>query len=149
VLAGHPLVLALRSVLALRLSPRSNSPPDVEHVLTLAGHNIPIAAWPLLLGVLGAERHSAIRRIADVALLASTTANVLPVGAALGSYGASLLVYIPQLPLEWAALALGAGSWLVGRDRALSTRACVVFFALIVCLLLCAAVLESVAVPHR
>ena len=78
----------------------------------LAAHNLPIAAWPLLLGVLGAHRHRLgpachRRRSAGV-----HHRDTLPVGAALGAYGAALLPYLPHLPLEWAGLALGASAWL-------------------------------------
>ena len=85
----------------------------------LAAHNIPIVAWPLLLGVLGAHRHRLARQ-SPTASAGVLIANTLPVGAALGAYGAALLPYLPQLPLEWAGLALGASAWLVQRRRALT-----------------------------
>ena len=75
--------------------------------------------------------------------------NVLPVGAALGAYGLPLLPYLPQLPLEWAGLTLGASAWLVQRRRALTLPQGLGLLALIAGVLLCAAVLETVAVPHR
>ncbi len=53
-------------------------------------------------------------------LLACIIVNTLQVGAALGAYGTALLPYIPQLPLEWGGLALGASAWLVQRRRALT-----------------------------
>jgi uncharacterized membrane protein len=126
-----------------------NPPPDLAHVLALAAHNIPIAAWPLLLGVMGAHRHRLARKIADAVLAGCILANTVPVGAALGAYGPPLLPYIPQLPLEWAGLALGASAWLVQRRRALGVREGLLCLALIACVLLCAATLETVAVPHR
>ena len=70
-------------------------------------------------------------------------------GAALGAYGARLLPYIPQLPIEWAGLALGASAWLLQRRRALTVPEGLALLALTVCVLLCAAVIETVAVPHR
>ena len=76
-------------------------------------------------------------------------ANVLPVGAALGAYGPPLLAFIPQVPFEWAALALGASAWLMQRREPLAVREGLALFAVIGGLLLCAAVLETVAVPHR
>jgi hypothetical protein len=77
------------------------------------------------------------------------TVNILPVGAAFGAYGVSLLAYVPQLPLEWTALALGAGSWLVQRQRPLSIPEGLACGLMIAVLLVGAAVLETVAVPHR
>ena len=82
-------------------------------------------------------------------MLACVAANVAPVGAAEGAYCAALLPYVPQLPLQWGALAVGAGSWLQNRRRTMSLKECLVRFAVIVCLLLCAAVVETAAVPHR
>jgi hypothetical protein len=148
-LCGQSLAHPARQMLALRLEPQSTPPPHPGHVLALAAHNIPIAAWPLLLGVIGAHRHRLARQIADTVLVACIIANTLPVGAALGAYGSTLLPYIPQLPLEWAGLALGAAAWLVQRQRAISVREGLQWLGLIALLLLCAAVVESVAVPHR
>jgi hypothetical protein len=105
----------VRRLLGLRLVASVNPPPDLSRVMALTAHNLPIAAWPILLGVLGAHRHRLTIRIADTVLLGTLTANVLPVGAALGAYGTALLPYVPQLPAEWAGLALGSGAWLVQR----------------------------------
>jgi hypothetical protein len=148
-LVGQPLAAPVRRVLGLALSARRNPPPHLGHVLALAAHNIPIASWPLLLGVLGAHRHRLARHVADGVLLACIIANTLPVGAALGVYGTALLAYIPQLPLEWGGLALGASGWLVQRRRALTASEGIGVFVLIACVLLCAAALETVGVPHR
>ena len=130
-LVGRPLALPARRLLGLALSAQRNPPPHVGHVLVLAAHNIPIAAWPLLLGVLGAHRHRLARHVADGVLLACIIANTLPVGAALGAYGTAVLAYIPQLPLEWGGLALGASAWLMQRRRALSVREGLALLALI------------------
>jgi hypothetical protein len=146
---GRPLAQPARRLLGLALSAPRNPPPHVWHVLALAAHNIPIASWPLLLGVLGAHRHRLATHVADGVLLACIIANTLPVGAALGAYGTALLAYIPQLPLEWGGLALGASGWLVQRRRALTASEGIGVFVLIACVLLCAAALETVAVPHR
>jgi hypothetical protein len=148
-LAGRALALPVRHLLALALTADRNPPPRIGHALALAAHNIPIAAWPLLLGLTGAHRHRLATHVADGALLACILLNVLPVGAALGAYGAPLLPYLPQLPLEWAGLALGASAWLVQRRRALTVHEGLGLLTLIAGVLLCAAVLETVAVPHR
>jgi hypothetical protein len=148
-LVGRPLAQPARRLLGLALSAQRNPPPHLGHVLALAAHNIPIASWPLLLGVLGAHRHRLAMHVADAVLLACIIANTLPVGAALGVYGTALLAYIPQLPLEWGGLALGASGWLVQRRRALTASEGIGVFVLIACVLLCAAALETVGVPHR
>jgi len=139
----------VRHLLGLRLEADRNPPPDLGHVLALTAHNVPIAAWPLLLGVVGAHRDRRARSLADALLLACVLANIAPVGAALGAYGTRLLPYIPQLPLEWAGLALGATAWLIQRRRPLRVCEGVAVLALTTTVLLCAAVLETFAVPHR
>jgi hypothetical protein len=126
-----------------------NPPPHFGHILWLAAHNIPLAAWPLLLGVASAQKLRVTRRAADTLLVVCMIVNTAPTGAVIGTYGTAPFSHIIQLPLEWAGLALGAGSWLVQRRRTLSTRERLVWLALIVGVLLCAAVLETVAVPHR
>jgi len=146
---GTRLSVPVHHLLGLRLEANRNPPPHVGQILALAVHNIPIAAWPLLLGVIGAHRHHLARQIADIVLLACITVNTLPVGAALGAYGTPLLPYIPQLPIEWAGLALGASAWLIQRRRALSVPEGLALLALTAGVLLCAAVVETVAVPHR
>jgi lysylphosphatidylglycerol synthetase-like protein (DUF2156 family) len=150
IVAGGPgLAQPVRRILGAQLTPRNNPPPSLGHVLALAAHNIPIATWPLLLGVMGAYPHRLTWQFADTLVVACLLVNVLPVGAALGAYGTPLLPYVPQLPLEWAGLALGAGSWLVQRDRELTGRERLMWLAVTAGVLLCAAVLETVAVPHR
>jgi hypothetical protein len=136
-------------LLGLRLDAGRNPAPSVAHVLALVAHNVPIAAWPLLLGVVGAHRHRLGRRVADTLLVACMIVNVLPVGAALGAYGLPLLPYLPQLPLEWAGLALGASAWLAQRKRALALSESLAVLAVLAVVLLAAGVLETVAVPHR
>jgi hypothetical protein len=116
---------------------------------TLAAHNIPIAAWPLLLGLLVGLSDGRARRAADVVVLACVLVNTVPVGAALGAYGAQLIPFIPQLPVEWAGLAVGYGSWLIQRRRALSVQERLTWLALLSLVLLVAAGLEIYAVPHR
>jgi hypothetical protein len=148
-LVGQPLVLPVRHVLGLALTAQRNPPPHVGQVLALAAHNIPIASWPLLLGLLGAHHHRLATRLADGVLLACIILNALPVGAALGAYGTAVLPYLPQLPLEWGGLALGASAWLVQRRRSLAVSEGLGLLVLSAGVLLCAAALETVAVPHR
>jgi hypothetical protein len=139
----------VRYVLGATLDPQRNPPPSIGHVLLLLAHNLPLASWPLLLGVVGAHRRHLARQAADMLVAAVFTVNILTVGAGLGVYGLPLLPYIPQVPLEWAALALGASAWLMQRRDPLTGRQGAALFALIAGVLLCAAVLETVAVPHR
>jgi hypothetical protein len=140
---------AVRRVLGARLNPQQNPPPKIEQVLTLLAHNLPLAAWPLLLGVVGVHRQRLARRVTDVVVAAWIAVNALPVGPAIGVYGPPLLAYLPQLPFEWAALALGASGWCLQRRAPLTVREAVTLLALIAGTLFCAAALETFAVPHR
>jgi len=147
-LAGRPLAVSVRRVLGLSLSAARNPRPQLGHIVALAAHNIPIVCWPLLLGVLGVHRHRLARHVADGVLLVCVVANTLPVGAALGAYGISLLVFIPQLPVEWAGLAFGMGGWLIQRKNPLSVGEGMGLFALICVVQFCAATIEVMATPH-
>lgn len=148
-LAGEDVRGAVRVLLGLTLSAQVNPPPTAARPLALAAHNIPIAAWPLLLGALGIAGTARARRLADLLLACWLLANLAPVGAALGAYGAHLLPFIPQLPLEWAGLALGASAWRMERRSPISPRARAGAATLIAGLLLGAGALETYGVPHR
>lgn len=126
------------------------APPTLTAMLATAAHNIPIACAPVFLGVIYAHRHQRLRTIADVLISGSLTVNSAIVGATAGIYGLPLLAYIPQLPIEWAALALGAAAWITERkSQGLPTAQRLLLLAVIIGLLLAAASLETWAVPHR
>jgi hypothetical protein len=148
-LVGEPLAAPTRRLLDASLAPEHNAPPHVGHVLVLATHNIPLGCWPLLLGVWGAHAKPSTRRWADRLVVAWLIVNTLFVGLTLGAYGTAAVPYFPELPLEWGGLALGASGWLVQRRRPLTVREGIGLFALVAGVLACAAVVETVAVPHR
>jgi len=138
-----------RGALGLTLIPAQNPPATLGRVLRLGAHNLPIAAWPLLLGLAGIARSRPARHATDMLLAGCTLANTLPVGGAIGAYGGRLLPYIPQLPLEWAALAAGYCSWLVQRQHPISGRQRVAWLALTAVLVVTSAAVETSAVPRR
>lgn len=138
-----------RELIGARLQASVNPAPHLGHVLALSAHNLPIAAWPLLLGVIGAHRQRIARLGADVLVAVAMFVNTAPVGAALAAYGARLIAFVPQLPLEWAALALGAAAWLCQRERALKPRQALAMLGAIAALVAIAAALETIAVPRQ
>lgn len=144
---GRPAAAIVREALGLNLVHRIVAVHPLASITALAAHNLPIAAWPLLLGVAGADRSRTGRSVGDALVLASSAANTLPVGAALGAYGAALLAYVPQLPVEWAALTLGAAAWITERRRPLSRVERLRWLAAISVSVLAAAALETMAVP--
>lgn len=118
-------------------------PASAWRALAIFAHNLPIAVWPLLLTPLGAHRHRWTRTAADLLVTASLAGNVAPVGAALAAYGPRLIGYLPQLPLEWAALACGPAWWLIARRRAPGARAAALWVASAAGALLAAAAIET------
>ena len=68
--------------------------------------NLRILAAPTLLWLLGAEKSRLGRQAGDVVVVAVIAVNTIPVGIALGRWQSRLVPYVPQLPLEWAALTL-------------------------------------------
>jgi hypothetical protein len=148
-LAGRSAQAWVRRVLGARLDAALNAPPALGHVLALVAHNLPITAWPILLGVLGAHRGARGRLAADVVVGAALIANTAPVGAALAAYGPPLLPYLPQLPIEWSALTLGTSAWLIQRHRPLARSEGIALFGLTLAVVLFAALVETVTVPHR
>ncbi len=136
-------------VLRLTLTRVQNPPATPGRVLALAAHNLPIAGWPLLLGLAGIASSRPARRATDMLVAGCALANTLPVGAAIGAYGSRLFPYIPQLPLEWAALAAGYCSWLVQRQRPIGRRQRFAWLALTAVLVLTAAAVETTAIPRR
>src|SRR6202011_2314762 len=88
-------------------------------------------------------------RAGHLILTALTAASTIPVGLELGRWQGRLLPYIPQLPLEWAALALALGAWLTTRADQASRRQLVVLAASIAVLLVGAAAIETWCTAHR
>jgi hypothetical protein len=139
----------VREVMRLGLAASANPPPSLAHVLELVVHNLPICGWPLLLASLRLRDGSPWRTVADVVVAASVLVNALPVAAALGAYGWALVPYVPQLPLEWAALAVGYGCWIVEREQGRPVSKRLKLLGVLSVVLLAAGALETYAVPHR
>jgi hypothetical protein len=136
---------AARGLLGLRLSPAAA--PTLLAAAALAVHNLPVCGWPLLLAVGDAPGHKWTPG-GHALVAAALMANAALVGAALGGYGTRLLPFIPQLPLEWLALAAGAAGWLAPRAR-YNRRARLIAASVVVSAALAAAVVETYAVPHN
>jgi hypothetical protein len=130
--------------------PRDALPAEPGTVLELLAQNTPVAMWPLALVALGWPAIPAIRTLGDLLVVAQLLGHGLLVGAALAAHG-GLWRYLPNLPLEWAAIAVPAGGWLTARARtgavALDRRALMKAGALTGALLIAAAAVETYAVP--
>lgn len=150
-LASAYAVAAISAKTAIRharLDPAATPAPGVDHALALLARNLPIAAWPILLGATGAHRNRKASRAADVLVLTTLVVNTAPVGAALGAYGLQLLPYLPHLPIEWAGLALGASAWAIQRRHAMTVPEGARIGVRVAALLAVAAAVETWGVPH-
>jgi hypothetical protein len=112
-------------------------------------NNARVLATPFLLVALGFPQSRLGRRAGELILTALTAASTIPVGLELGRWQGRLLPYIPQLPLEWAALALALSTWLTARADQASRRQLVVLAASITVLLVGGAAIETWCTPHR
>jgi hypothetical protein len=115
-------------------------------------NNARVLAAPFLLVVLDFPQNRLGRRAGDLIVAALTAASAIPVGIELGRWQGRLLPYLPQLPLEWAALAVAVHVWISGRSGRSGrgpTRRPMVLAGVTLTLLIAAASLETWATPHR
>ena len=135
--------------LALRARLHPAGAPSVSGALALLANNLRATAWPIIPAALGAGQRPGIRRLVDVAVVVSASVNLLPVGAALGTYRLGLVPYLPQLPLELYAVTSAAACWRASRRRRLGRHEVAAITASVLLALVLAALLEIWAVPHR
>jgi hypothetical protein len=145
-------LLALLLALALGAShraPHDAIPDSPGAVASLFAHNASVVAIPLGLGALGWERTAHLDRLGDLVVIVSLIANGAAVGYALARSGPELARYLPHLPFEWGAIALGAGAWHSLRLSEVTDRTGLLLRAgtLAAGALLLAALLEVYAVP--
>ena len=140
---GHLLAISLHHRLVR--APR----PTITAAAGLLANNVRCTCWPLLLLALGLSPLPWLRRLADIAVLGSVLANLVPAGVALATYGLPLVRFLPHLPFELWAIATGPGCWYLASRGRLHGRGLAVAVALIPAALTVAAVLETWGVPHR
>jgi hypothetical protein len=153
------LVLALTAfggllgVLAPALAGNVRPHPALTGTLgTAAGifaNNLWLLAVPFALCLLGYNTDRVSRHTGDLLVLVLVAVNALRVGVELGRWRGQLIPYVPQLPLEWTALAIAASVWLTARTQAVSRRRLRILAAAIVLLLTTAAAVETWGTPHR
>jgi len=129
-------------------APRDALPARPETLVELLAANVPVALWPLALVALGWPAMTGVRVAGDLLIAAQLLGHGLLVGAALATHP-SLWRFLPHLPLEWAALAVPAGTWLAARLRPGRTdhRELMQAGLLTGALLIVAAAVETYAVP--
>jgi len=112
-------------------------------------NNARVLSAPFLLVVLGFPKSRVGRGTGDLVVTALTAASTVPVGLELGRWQGRLLPYLPQLPLEWAALVLAVHAWVITRPGHITVRQLAPLAVAVLALLTCAACLETWATPHR
>jgi hypothetical protein len=85
IIPGAPAVA--RESLRLSLEASRNPPPNLGSVASIVSNNTLHSIWPLLLGVVDAQRRQVTRVIADGAVLANLLVAGLLVGGAVGGTG--------------------------------------------------------------
>ncbi|MHB8657718.1 MAG: hypothetical protein ACYC91_07140 [Solirubrobacteraceae bacterium] len=128
-------------------SPHPTLHGSLSDLLSILTTNLRLFSIPFALAVLGFQRSRRARAFGDLLVGAVVTLNALRVGVALGRYDTELIPYIPQLPIEWLALALSTSAWIGvrhdGQLPTLRTRAIQTVFAAAA-----AAAIEALLTPH-
>jgi hypothetical protein len=117
--------------------------------LWVVQNNARVLAVPFLLVAFGFPERQLGRCAGDLIVSALVGASAIPVGLELGRWGPRLVPYLPQLPFEWAALALSVHAWVRARRGHPSIRQLAPLAATVLSLLAGAAALETWGTPHR
>ena len=162
---GHRIALAATPVLGLtvlgvllaladpalagRTAPHAALNGTVADALWILKNNLRVLAVPFLLAALGFPASRFGRCSGDVIVAGLVAASTIPVGIAVGRWQERLVPYLPQLPLEWAALTVATGAWLAVRYGEARARELAVLGATVAVLLIGGASLETWCTPHR
>jgi hypothetical protein len=117
--------------------------------IAILQNNLRVLAAPLLLCLLKFPASRLGRRAGDLLILGLAAANAIPVGLELGRWHTKMLPYLPQLPLEWAALTVAITAWLAARQGHMPARQLAVLGTATALLLAGAASIETWCTPHR
>jgi hypothetical protein len=141
-----------RSALALPLRPSRGTPALAIELFTnnVRVAVVPLAGAALLLAFSQPGRSIAVpRALLDVYLAAATIANATMLAGALVGYGPlRLATWLPHVPFEFAALALGLSAYGASRSRALTVRSLLGVATWVLAALIVAAALETWVTPQ-
>ncbi len=143
---------ALASVwpaLAGTTAPHPTLHPTLGAIAAVVVTNVRVLALPFILALtrFGSSRTS--RLTGDGLILGLLGANTISIGVALGRWQGRLLPYIPQLPVEYLAVATATAAWLdARRNPATRPRVTGAYAVCTVVLLTIAAVIEVFLTPH-
>jgi hypothetical protein len=137
--------------LALAVAPHPTLHPTFGAWASILVANARILSIPVLLSLLGVQQHRVGRGLGDVTVIAILLLNGALAGVELGRWGLALIPYLPQLPLEWLAVGVAAGSWMTSRtprNSGIDRRGLLATAALTAGLLAGAAAVEVLLTPH-
>jgi hypothetical protein len=143
------LVAVLDPAIAGSTPPHPSLTGSLNDWLGITDENLRVLAAPFLLWLIGAHTSRLGRQAGDAVALAMIAVNAIPVGIALGRWQSRLIPYVPQLPLEWAALTVAVSAWLTIRTTTATRHQIALLGASTAVLMLAAAALETWATPHR
>lgn len=113
--AGALLALAGAPLVTLGF-PHDALDAGVATATRLLAHNAAVALWPLALVALGWPALGGAGLLADGLIAAHLLAHGLLVGSAVAQHPDTWR-FLPNLPLEWLAIATPAAAWLHARTR--------------------------------
>jgi hypothetical protein len=135
--------------LASSTAPHPALAGSFSNFATIVETNLRIVLAPFLLAVLRVDRAKTTRTLGDLLIAGLTAASTINVGVELGRWQGQLLPYIPQLPIELTALAVGVAAWLVIRAGERSGRMLVALAGACAALVGAAGAVETWWTPHR
>jgi len=116
---------------------------------SILANNVRVLAAPFVAVVVGFQETSFGRRVGDLLVILIAAVSAVPVGIALAHWGTRLTPYVPQLPTEWAALAIAIATWIDSRDRTTPAGRVGASAVAVLLLLVISASLETWCTPHR
>jgi hypothetical protein len=143
------LIAVLDPAVSASTAPHPTLTGSLTDWLAITSENLRVLAAPFLLWLLGAHNSRLGRRAGDAVVLVVIAVNAIPVGIALGRWPGRLIPYLPQLPLEWAALIVAVSAWLAIRTTTAGRHQVAVLASATAMLMLVGASLETWGTPHR
>jgi hypothetical protein len=147
------LLAQIDPALAPHRRPHPTLRPTPAAIAGILANNARVLAAPFILSATRFARSRWTRLAGDAITATILTANALWIGLAIGRWKATLVPFLPQLPLEYLAASTAAGAWIHTRRRAGSgsapdRRASAIYAAATLTLLASAAAIEILLTPH-
>jgi hypothetical protein len=139
---------AIAPGLASNTHPHPTLTGTAGEAVSILINNLRVLAAPFALWAFGFSSARLTRQLGDLLVFGLAALNTLDVGVELERWGLQLVPYVPQLPLEWAALVVAIFAWLTARTQDASPRHMLILAATVIALLAAAAIVETWCVPH-